>query len=175
MALQRLLANGPVKAFLFFVVASLAWDSAGANDDPIHSQNADSARPIDQFWTDAQINLFVEIDLTEAQQKEIDRIVADAARDRERFAEASRNLKQARADGDVVRSKSLSTEIGELRKRFKPKERTDALRAVLTDDHQLEIFDRNRRLQIDRLRALGAGLRQKPEAPPGPKRPAPLK
>ena len=106
----------------------------------------------EEWWDEALEELFADVELTEAQQQQIDAIVAAAARDRARYSKAEAALDRARRDGDAERADALAQQVAGIQEGFKPNARIDTMRALLTPEQQ-ETFDVNRRLREDRLLA----------------------
>lgn len=101
------------------------------------------------WWIQAQTELFDGIELNESQQEGVALLLVEAETDRNRFSEAESDLKLARREGNSPRINELSALVIEYRDSLRPEARIDKMRLLLSED-QVDQFDKNRRMRGDR-------------------------
>ena len=126
--------------------------TAAPTDSAPQRERPSGVESPEAWWAEAMKELFAGVELDVEQRGVIDAIVEQAAYDRERFDEARKAFAEARSRGDEERVGELLERLTEIRDTFRPQQRIDMMRDVLSEE-QREAFDRNRRLREDRIRA----------------------
>lgn len=103
-----------------------------------------------EYWGNARQELFDGIDLSEDQKSQIDSILDKAAADRELGRQYETQLREAQRNGDAQLSRDLHKRLRAVNARSFPRNRIKAMAAVLAS-RQVERFEINRRLRVERL------------------------
>lgn len=137
-----------VAVVFLLTIAGVALAADEAMEVP-DGTRADGYSSPESYWEQARSEVFMNIELTEAQEEGVDSILAEAESGRKRYASLQARLNEARKEGNQELSAELSKTVIEIRETFRPTARIMRMGELLNDEQRI-VFDRNLRLRGDR-------------------------